>query len=88
MKRNIQLLFISICSLLLFAFTANGQSGTGTLEGTWTVEPEENDLLFEFSAVSDKLKGSMTLSEVVTRSELTGFSNGTGISFSLKKKVE
>jgi hypothetical protein len=81
MKRNIQLLFISICSLLLFTFTANGQSGTCTLEGTWTVEPEENDLLFEFSAVSDKQKWSMTLSEVVTRSELTGFSNGTGISF-------
>ncbi len=55
------------------------------LEGTWEMELKGTDLHFEFETTEADHEGKMTSSYTISKSDLSGFSTGQNITFSLIK---
>jgi hypothetical protein len=85
MKRNFLMLCISVSVFLFSSISLTGQGKAGKLEGTWSMNTEGSDLNFEFATVEKNNDGRMTTSVVINKSDLTDFTYGNDISFSLKK---
>jgi hypothetical protein len=57
MKRILSILFIAAGIFLISSDYLSGQSGSGKLEGTWSIEPREKGLHLEFETTDKTNKG-------------------------------
>ncbi len=85
MKNIFLIACISVSIFLLSSVSLSGQESAGKLNGTWNMKPEGSNLSFEFSSREKNGEGSSNTSAIFKKSELTGFSTGNDISFSVKK---